>query len=287
MNQFHQLIHSLHQNLLGEYFDQKLRKWVLLFAIVGFVVHLILWSLFHFHFIEMDPQRFSLLRSPLSALYTPFSILLAYEVYELIQAIPSSFSVAVGKQFEVVTLLVVRDIFKNLSVMDLSENIQMSSEIGIVITECFTFIFLFYTALRFNQYGSNAKLPSVPSSDIEAFVRGKKGVAVVLFFIYIAVALTSLLGWLWLVSQGQDGVSRELFFFDFFTFLILADIFILLISYKYSHDFIYLARNTGFILSTIILRVAISSKGYPALILFILSGVLGLAILWVTRQFQK
>ena len=258
MTRFHQLIHDLHQKLLGDYFDRKIRDWVLLFAIGGFIAHLIMWSLFHFHLIEVDPQSSLLLSSPLSALYTPFSILLAYEVYELIQAIPSSFSVAVGKQFEVVTLLVVRDIFKNLSIIDLSKNIQMSSEIGIVVTECFTFLFLFYTALKFNQYGSNAKLPSVPSTDIDAFVQGKKGVAVILFFVYIAVALSSLLGWLFLLSQGQGGVSRELFFFDFFTFLILADIFILLISYKYSHDFIYLARNTGFILSTIILRVAIS-----------------------------
>ena len=230
MTRLHQLIHVLHQKLLGEHFGTKIRGWVLMFAIGGFVAHLILWSLFHFHLIEADAQS-SLLSSPLSALYTPFSILLAYEVFELIQAIPSSFSVAVGKQFEVATLLVVRDIFKNLSIIDLSNNIQMSSEIGIVVTECFAFLFLFYTALQFNQYGSNAKLPSVPPKDVEAFVQGKKGVAVILLFIYIAVALSSLLGWLYMLSQGNGGVSRELFFLDFFTFLILADIFILLISY--------------------------------------------------------
>ena len=282
-----QLVQVLHHKLLGEGLSSRIRNGVLLFALVGFLVHLLLWSLFHFQILDVDLQSSSLFKSPLSSLYTPFSILLAYEVYELIKAMPESFSVAVGKQFEVVTLLVVRDIFKNLSTIDLAQEIQLSSELGIVVTECFTFLFLFYTALKFHQYGSNTKMPTVQAADIESFVRGKKAIAVVLFIVYVAVALMSFLGWLNSVSQGDGGVSREIFFFDFFTFLILADIFVLLFSYKYSHDFIYLARNTGFVLSTIILRVAISSEGYPALILFLLSAVLGLMILWVTRQFQK
>ena len=50
--------------------------------------------------------------SYLDALYA-FSIILAYEVYELIRAIPESFSISIGKQFEVMSLLVVRDMFKN------------------------------------------------------------------------------------------------------------------------------------------------------------------------------
>jgi hypothetical protein len=34
-------------------------------------------------------------------------------LYELIRAIPESFSTSIGKQFEVMSLLVVRDMFKN------------------------------------------------------------------------------------------------------------------------------------------------------------------------------
>ena len=62
-----------------------------------------------------------LVKSPLSALYTPFSILLAYEVYQLIRTIPESFSSSVGKQYEIATLLVVRDILKRLSSVESSE----------------------------------------------------------------------------------------------------------------------------------------------------------------------
>ena len=82
--------------------------------------------------------------------------------------------------------------------------------------------------------------------------------------------------------QFQDGggsVSRAIFFLDFFTFLILADILILLVSYWFYTDFGNLARNTGFVLSTVIIRVAISSDGVSSMILFTLGGLLGIAIL--------
>jgi len=61
--------------------------------------------------------------------------------------------------------------------------------------------------------------------------------------------------------------------------LILADILILLISYWFYTDFGNLARNTGFVLSTVIIRVAISSPGISAMILFALSGIIGVAII--------
>ena len=79
--------------------------------------------------------------------------------------------------------------------------------------------------------------------------------------------------------DGGGSVSRVIFFLDFFTLLILADILILLISYWFYTDFSNLARNTGFVLSTVIIRVAISSEGVSSMILFTLSGLLGLAIL--------
>ena len=53
----------------------------------------------------------------------------------------------------------------------------------------------------------------------------------------------------------------------------------MLISYWFYTDFGNLARNTGFVLSTVIIRVAISSEGVSSMILFTLSGLLGIAIL--------
>ena len=274
----------LYQRFFGPRFDEWLRSKILLLALLGFAVHLILWALYNSEYSSIQTNDVLLLQSPLAALYTPFSILLFYEVYELIRAIPSSFSVAVGKQFEVVTLLIVRDVFKNLSLFEPSVVGENYVEIALIVAECVAFLFLFYTALRFHSYGSGPKLTTVQEADVERFISYKKAISFLLFIIYILVALFSFIGWVYLASKGQIVVSKEIFFLDFFTFLIVVDIFILLFSYKLSHDFVHLARNTGFVLSTVILRVAISSKGFPAVVLFILSGILGLAILRITNR---
>ena len=103
-----------HEFVLGQSTDSFLRKIAINLAISGFVIHLLCCVLYDIDLLD-SPQIVPFINSYLDALYTPFSIILAYEVYELIRAIPESFSNSIGKQFEVVTLLVVRDIFKNLS----------------------------------------------------------------------------------------------------------------------------------------------------------------------------
>tara|TARA_B100001115_G_C15818340_1_gene406534 strand:- start:1307 stop:1645 length:339 start_codon:yes stop_codon:yes gene_type:complete len=98
------------------------------------------------------------------------------------------------------------------------------------------------------------------------------------------MAILSVSGWIISVSEGDGSVTRELFFLDFFTVLILADILILLISYGYSTDFTNLARNTGFILSTVVLRVAIGAAGLSSMILFVMGGLLGIAVLVISLK---
>ena len=115
------------------------------------------------------------------------------------------------------------------------------------------------------------------------FIEAKRGVANIMLLVFLLTAAYSFMTWVGSVQDGGGSVNRTIFFLDFFTFLILADILILLISYWFYTDFGNLARNTGFVLSTVIIRVAISSEGVSSMILFTLSGLLGIAIL---RMFQ-
>ena len=100
---------------MGDESDDIVRRGAIALAIFGFLLHLSLWALQSSGRIEIVGDSVELVRSPLSALYTPFSILLVYEVYQLIRTIPDSFSSSVGKQYEIATLLIVRDILKRLS----------------------------------------------------------------------------------------------------------------------------------------------------------------------------
>ena len=126
---------------------------------------------------------------------------------------------------------------------------------------------------------NSSEKSEIMADDIAIFVEAKRGIANAMLIIFLIMATYSLYSWVGSVQEGGGSVSRIIFFLDFFTLLILTDILILLISYWFYTDFGNLARNTGFVLSTVIIRVAISSEGVSSMILFTLSGLLGIAIL--------
>ena len=269
---------------MGDETEDKVRKAAIVLAVAGFFVHIVLWALNDAGRISITGEASELVSSPLSSLYTPFSILLVYEVYQLIRTIPDSFSSSVGKQYEIATLLVVRDILKRLSEVESSESWGLSSDLGFLLVECAAFLALLYTSLTYFRISEKSVKSGDMSGDIAVFVEAKRFVANFMLIVFLLTAAYSFFMWISSVQDGGGSVSRAIFFLDFFTFLILADILILLISYWFYTDFGNLARNTGFVLTTVIIRVAISTKGVSAMVLFTLSGLIGIAIL---RMFAK
>ena len=269
---------------MGDEAEERIRKAAIVFAVVGFFVHIGFWALDSTGRISITGEAAELVSSPLSSLYTPFSILLVYEVYQLIRTIPDSFSSSVGKQYEIATLLVVRDILKRLSEVESSEGWEISSDLGFLLVECAAFLALFYTSLTYFRISDKSTKSADMSGDIAVFVEAKRLVANFMLVVFLLTAAYSFFTWISSVQDGGGSVSRVIFFLDFFTFLILADILILLVSYWFYTDFGNLARNTGFVLSTVIIRVAISSEGVSAMVLFTLSGLLGIAILRMFAQ---
>lgn len=280
-------LNALYDRFLGNKADETLRQLCIKTAILGFLLHLLLCLFYQLEWISFSEQTSGLFDSYLDALYTPFSIFLAYEVYELIRTIPESFTNSIGKQFEIITLLVVRDILKRLSDIDASVTSTVDDSITILAIECLAFLILFGTALLFSRAHRETTPVSNDREELEKFISQKKQLAVLLLGVYILAAIYSLSTWSYGVFEGDGSTNRTIFFLDFFTVLIMADILILLASYQYITEFAYLARNTGFILSTVILRVAIASPGMSGAILFILAGCLGSAVLLTGHIFQK
>jgi len=144
------------------------------------------------------------------------------------------------------------------------------------------FLVLFYTSLVYHRISKDSKNENFESQKLSSFIYSKEVIASLMLIVFIVITFTSMTGWIESVMDGKGSVNREIFFLDFFTFLILADILILLISYWFYTDFGNLARNTGFVLSTVIIRVAISSPGVSAMFLFGLSGIIGIAIIRIS-----
>ena len=89
------------------------------------------------------------------------------------------------------------------------------------------------------------------------------------------------------IEQAFDEDLNNLFFNEFFTIMILADVFILLMSFQYTERYSQLIRNTGFIISTILLRLSFSVSGLTSILLIISGIVFGLIILLIYNLIER
>ena len=115
-------IEDLFSSIFSEKAIKMFEKYILYLASIGFVIHLIVILLNNYNIIELSIIGPDLFSNPISALYTPFSFILIYEAFLLIYYIPRSFTTAVGKQYQIMSLIVIRKIFKDIPLVDLNAN---------------------------------------------------------------------------------------------------------------------------------------------------------------------
>ena len=272
MNSFYLKFEKFFSLIFAPKIQKIIEKIILLLAALGFVIHLglIFLKTQGVIFPAIYPELFN---DPISAIYTPFSLILIYEIYLLLFYLPRSFTSCVSKQFEIISLIVIRKIFKDIPQMDLSSNWINSSHNLELIVDLIGFLILFLLIFLFNR--SKQKLPKKPTNDpmLLKFIASKKVVSVMLFCV-LGVMLLSTLGQWFIDILNQHSVLNidSLFFNQFFTLLILADVVILLISFRYTEEYSKLIRNTGFIIATILIRLSFSAESSLAMIL-ILTGV--------------
>ncbi len=97
--------------------------------------------------------------------------------------------------------------------------------------------------------------------------------SLVLLTLLVSTSIYSLASWsINLYNDGFVNNIDSVFFNQFFTLLILTDVIILLISFRYTEEYSKLIRNTSFIIATILIRLSFSAEGFLNIIL-ILTGV--------------
>ena len=280
-------VDSIFHTIFSEKSQKIFEKYILFLATSGFIIHLILIFLNKYNYIDFNFNN-TLLLDPISALYTPFSFILVYEAYLLIYYLPNSFTVTVVKEYEIISLILIRKIFKDFPLVNLDVpffsndyNIQLIYDLlGILVV--FFLIYLFKTT-------AGRPKTTKPDKKLKKFISQKKLISILLVPTLLFLAGWSFYSWAnaSLFSNGYDDNVNFLFFVDFFTILILVDVFILLISFRYTERYSQLIRNTGFIISTILLRLSFAASGLVSVIL-IASGVLfGLIILYIYKRMEK
>ncbi|MBX9782554.1 MAG: hypothetical protein K2X48_04585 [Chitinophagaceae bacterium] len=285
----------LYQTLLSEKTKKKSEQFILVIAIASFLIHLSIICLIDFGIISFNSGS-DLLKNPIAAIYTPFSFILVYEVYLLIHYLPKSITIYIRKQYEIITLIIIRRLFKDLSSLSLSDDwfhIKYDLQFTYDLVASILLFFLIYMFLKNSKkINSNNEKDDHPDKGISRFIQLKKVLSVVLVLVIIVVAVYSFQHWLaGVISPAEDaGVSfksiNNIFFEQFFTILIIADVILLLFSFFHTDEFHKVIRNSGFIISTILIRLSFSVSGLLNTLLILTAIIFGLLILVIHNKFE-
>lgn len=278
---------AIYQQLLSDETKQRSERIILVIAIASFLIHLALIYLVDFGIIAIDAPS-DLLKNPIAAIYTPFSFILVYEVYLLLYYLPKSISTYITKQYEIITLIIIRRLFKDLSNLKLSSD-WFSIKYDLQFTyDLIASVVLFYLIYQFYKQSKKSQKIDItelnPQSGVSRFIKIKKVLAAVMVPVLVSLALYSFITWS--MSSLNPGVVAKLtfeninniFFEQFFTILIIADVILLLISFFYTDEFHKVIRNSGFIISTILIRLSFSVSGLLNTVLIVTAIVFGLLI---------
>ena len=294
MTKSNNLLDTFYNFFLSEKVKEKSETVIIYIAIISFLLHLLLIGLVNLNILTLNDHS-KLLSNPISAIYTPFSFILIYEVYLLLYYLPKSTSIYIGKQYEIISLIVIRRIFKDLSKLEFSSNwfsikndILFTGDL-LAILILFFLIFVFYKLVN----KGSANKGEVVKIEVLKFITLKKTIATCLVPVFLILSVYSLGHWLYesyfsvskIVTEMKD--INKIFFDDFFTILILVDVLLLLFSLKHSDKFSSVIRNSGFIISTILIKLSFGTEGILNIILIVTAVVFGVLILKTHNLYDR
>ncbi len=207
-----------------------------------------------------------------------FVLLLVFEVVSLILNLSQSVAISMAKQFEIFSLILLRNSFKAIG--HLPEPIDWANildSLYLIMSDAVAGILMFGGVVVFKQIAKHRPI-NENKALMKRFVASKKIVSVVLIFIFILLGSYDLFS-LFIHHQSHS------FFNNFFTILIFSDILIVIISLRYSYSYTILFRNSGFAIATVLLRLALTAPGLYSPLLGILALVLVLAISYIYNKF--
>jgi len=195
------------------------------------------------------------------------------------------------------TLIVIRRLFKDLSNLTLTTD-WFSEKYDLQLTyDLATSILMFFLIYLFHQQGKKRYAPVGLSPNkkaaISRFVKIKKVLATALVPVFVVLAVYSFSDWfIQIVQSGQNTLGsfsniNNIFFEQFFTILIFADVVLLLFSFFLTDEFHKVIRNSGFIISTILLRLSFSTSGFLNNILILCAIIFGLLIILIHNKFER
>lgn len=209
-----------------------------------------------------------------------FTLVLLIEVVGLVFTIAYSLSKTLQMQLEILALILMRQAFKGLSLLE--ETFFLEPDFAIVIhiiVPALSAMGIFVCISLFKL------LRKVPISDIHEpillqYIAAKKiiSLSVLLGVFVIAVYM----------SYNKYVLQHDSYFFEaVYSLLIFADILLVLVAQYYLPSFLGMFRNSAFVVCTLFIRIALTSQIEWMCALGLFAGVYALLVGWFTSYFAQ
>jgi len=263
-------------------------------AIFSFIFHLIL-HLFRAYI--PGGMEAGLLKDPISAIYTPFSILLVYEAYLMIYYLRRSTTLYIAKQYEVIALILIRGLFKDMAALDLQEKFWMSQHNVAFSVDLLSVAVLFILIYWFYKLSGTLKYADFEAQEqkelgvkLKQFVKSKHYLSLILFLVFVVLGVQSFIDWVVPtfnhIEQANMIAVNDIFFEEFYNFLIVSDVIILLLSLLYTDNFPVIIRNSSFVISTVLLKLSFTAEGLLSQGLIVLGVAFGVGMLAIHNHYK-
>ncbi len=277
MNTIYEKITYLFDPLHHLWEHEQMHRKISLFLVLFFLIGLVTIELKRLGVIT-DPLAAFIPHSHFSVIEAAFTVVLILEVISLIFTLPCSFSRSVGKQFELLALILLRNAFKELSSMP--EPISFAgNEMAVlrILSDGFGALTIFALLGLYYLVQGKKQDDTVTSTDLFSFVSAKKGIALLLLLAFGYMGIKS--GWFTITHRENPD-----FLHDFYTLLILADVLVVLISQCFQPGFYAVFRNSGFALSTMIIRIALAAPPFYNVLLGVAAAVFAIMLTIISRK---
>ena len=285
----------VYDKLLSEKTKKITEKFFISVAIISYLLHLLVIALVDLEIILVNDYS-KLLSNPISAIYTPFSFILIYEVYLLVYYLPKSTTIYIGKQYEIITLIIIRRIFKDLTKLEINSNwFEVKANINFTLDIIATVIlfYLIYIFYKLNRQNEINQAITQKNIELTKFITLKNIFAIALIPIFLVLSIYSLGHWIYesffSLREIVDNIKdiNKIFFEKFFTILILTEVLLLLFSFFLSDKFNRVIRNSGFIISTILIKLSFETEGIMNTVLIVTAVLFGVIVLAINNKYES
>ena len=180
-------------------------------------------------------------------------------------------TVSLGKQFEIVSLILLRSVFKDVAkVEELASLAEERGALTAIVWDMggaigmFLLLGAYYHVSQRNPRQGLGAVGEDFAPRLRTFVMHKQALALLLSVLLVVLAVGHLGGWIAdsyaVVVHGAVSALDvdQIFYLDLFTVMVFVDVVVLLLSMELDSAYPMVFRNAGYVVATILLRFSLS-----------------------------